>query len=64
MDMRINTPQPATTETQVPTDPMSVVAAGAVAMHVLYGSLCEAGFTQDEALTLIAKLCAEKDRNE
>jgi hypothetical protein len=34
----------------------SVLTQGAVAMHEMYLSLRAAGFTKDEALTLIAKL--------
>lgn len=41
-------------------DPMSALAMGATAVHEWYTSLCAAGFTELEALTLISKVIVEQ----
>lgn len=40
-------------------NPFSVLAEGAIAMHELYGSLVTAGFTEAQALTLIGTMFAK-----
>lgn len=43
-----------------PVDPFSQLQVGASALHEFYRSLCDAGFSRGEALTLLAKVIAEQ----
>jgi hypothetical protein len=38
---------------QFPADPLSTLAQGAVAMHELFSAYTAAGFSQEQALTLL-----------
>jgi hypothetical protein len=38
------------------TDTMTPLVASAIRLNEIYKSLCEGGFTQEEALSLIAKM--------
>jgi hypothetical protein len=47
-----------------PADPMSELAAGAVATHVLYEAHVQAGFTPDQALQIVIALLLDAARRQ
>jgi hypothetical protein len=47
-----------------PTDPISKMTESAINLHVMFTKFVEGGFTEDQALSLIAKIMVESSKDE